>query len=93
MGTTTAAGERRTGESDEERGFNRAEHLQQIPDGTAIQEDIYQGRNDAESTNTQLDASLWNRRMIAFGAEAQRLVMLGFALSQNATSARIHEQR
>ena len=93
VGVTTKAGERKPGESDEEHGFNRAEHLQQIPEGTAVHEELYHHRNDAESTNAQLDASMWNRRMIAFGSKAQMIVMLGFALAQNATSAHFHSTR
>ncbi len=31
--------------------------------------------------------------MIAFGVEAQMIVMLGFALAQNATSAYFHKER
>lgn len=93
VGVTTATGERKPGESDEERGFHRAEHLQQIPQGTAVHEETYHHRSDAESTNAQLDASMWNRRMIAFGVEAQMIVMLGFALAQNATSAYFHNEQ
>ncbi|WP_405756316.1 MULTISPECIES: hypothetical protein [unclassified Streptomyces] len=47
-------------------------------------------RADSESVHSQFDLSLWNRRMIAYGVERQKIFVLGFALSQNATSHRIH---
>lgn len=68
-------------------GLDRAEHLLQIPGNTATHQHLYGGREDTESGFSQLDRSLWNRRMIAFGADAQSLVILGFLLAQNATSA------
>ncbi|PWK70405.1 hypothetical protein BCL76_105359 [Streptomyces sp. CG 926] len=40
--------------------------------------------------HSQFDLSLWNRRMIAYGVERQKIFVLGFAVSQNATSHRIH---
>ncbi|MFZ3498275.1 hypothetical protein ACODT5_34475 [Streptomyces sp. 5.8] len=84
---TTTPGEREDGQSDTETGFHRAEHLLQIPGNTATHQHLYGGREDTESGFSQLDRSLWNRRMIAFGADAQSLVILGFLLAQNATSA------
>ncbi|MGW2326493.1 hypothetical protein ACWC5C_12070 [Streptomyces sp. NPDC001700] len=92
VGVTSTNGEHHPGQSDTETGFHRAEHLLQIPDNTAIHQTLYGGREDTEAGFSQLDRSLWNRRMIAFGAEAQSLVVLGFLLAQNATSAaRYHE--
>ncbi|MFD0378046.1 hypothetical protein [Streptomyces sp. NPDC127112] len=87
VGITTTPGERDHGQSDTETGFHRAEHLLQIPDNTSTHQQLYGGREDAEAGFSQLDRSLWNRRMIAFGADAQSLVILGFLLAQNATSA------
>ncbi len=87
VGVTTTPGERDEGQSDAEAGFHRAEHLLQIPDNTAVHQHLYGGREDTESGFSQFDRSLWNRRMIAFDAEAQSLVVLGFLLAQNATSA------
>ncbi|MEU4492956.1 hypothetical protein AB0F96_05740 [Streptomyces sp. NPDC023998] len=87
VAVTTRSGERGDGQSDAEKGFHRAEHLFQIPAKTAVHKSLSGGRQDAESGFSQLDRSLWNRRMIAFGAEAQSLVILGFMLAQNATSA------
>lgn len=87
VGVTTAPGERAEGQSDLERDFHRAEHLQQIPSDSSVHESLYGGREDAESAFSQFDRSLWNGRLIAFGAEAQSLVVLGFMLAQNAISA------
>lgn len=92
VGVTTTAGERDAGQSDTETGFHRAEHLLQIPDNTATHQTLYGGREDTEAGFSQLDRSLWNRRMIAFGAEAQSLVILGFLLAQNATSAARYQE-
>ncbi|MCM8555475.1 hypothetical protein [Streptomyces sp. STCH 565 A] len=92
VGITTTAGEREQGRSDTEKGFHRAEHLQQIPEKTSVHQHVYGGREDSESGFSQLDRSLWNRRMIAFGAEAQCLVVLGFLLAQNATSAARYQE-
>ncbi|MFJ9011837.1 hypothetical protein [Streptomyces canus] len=87
VGVTTTPGERDEGQSDTETGFHRAEHLLQIPDNTNTHQHLYGGREDTEAGFSQFDRSLWNRRMIAFGADAQSLVVLGFLLAQNATSA------
>ncbi|MFC7898293.1 hypothetical protein [Streptomyces sp. NPDC057381] len=92
VGTTSRKGERSTGESDEERGFHRAEHLQQIPEFTRTHQLVYPYRSDAESGHSQLDASLWNRRLISYGVEAQQLLTLGFVLAQNSTSRALHQQ-
>ncbi|MGI5469311.1 hypothetical protein [Streptomyces sp. CA-132043] len=92
VAVTTTAGERDEGRSDTETDFHRAEHLLQIPDDTAVHQDLYGGREDTEAGFSQFDRSLCNRRVIAFGAEAQSLVMLGFLLAQNATSAARHQE-
>ncbi|WP_405848568.1 hypothetical protein OG211_14745 [Streptomyces niveus] len=78
--------------SDTERDFHRAEHLQQIPEITAAHQNVYSYRSDAESVNSQLDASFWNGRMISYGLDRQKIYILGFALSQNATSHQIHRE-
>lgn len=64
----------------------------EIPEATAVHQNIYGGREDSKSGFSQFDRSLWNGRMIAFGAEAQSLVILGFLLAQNATSAARYQQ-
>ncbi|MFJ8018732.1 hypothetical protein [Streptomyces sp. NPDC096311] len=87
VGVTTTPGEREAGQSDTETGFHRAEHLLQIPDNTAVHQTLYGRREDTEAGFSPFDRSLWNRRMIAFGAAAQSLVVLGFLLAQNATSS------
>ncbi|MGW2280211.1 hypothetical protein [Streptomyces sp. NPDC001770] len=78
--------------SDAERDFHRAEHLQQIPEPTRVHQDVYPYRSDAESLHNQLDQSLWNGRMISYGLARQNIYLLGFALSQNATSHRVHSE-
>ncbi|MFI8362405.1 hypothetical protein ACIGD1_19810 [Streptomyces sp. NPDC085612] len=98
VGITTTAEDRtlrcvdsgRPLKSDSERGFHRAEHLQQIPQDTLAHQLVYPYRADSESVHSQFDLSLWNRRMIAYGVERQKLFVLGFALSQNATSHQLH---
>ncbi|MEU5339861.1 hypothetical protein AB0H18_03265 [Streptomyces sp. NPDC020766] len=79
-------------DSDEERGFHRAEHLQQIPEFTRTHQLVHPYRSDAESGNAQLDASLWNGRLISYGVEAQQLLTFGFAFAQNSTSRALHEE-
>ncbi|MFE3994689.1 hypothetical protein ACFXPW_23760 [Streptomyces goshikiensis] len=79
--------------SDTERGFHRAELLQQIPQSTLAHQRVYPFRADSESVHAQFDQSLWNGRMIAYGVERQKVFVLGFALSQNATSHQIHRER
>ncbi|MGK5640536.1 hypothetical protein ACSNOK_19810 [Streptomyces sp. URMC 126] len=72
--------------SDTERGFHRAEYLQQIPQNTLAHQLLYPFRSDAESLHQQLDSSLWNRRMVSYGLARQKVFILGFALAHNATS-------
>ncbi|WP_034088912.1 hypothetical protein [Streptacidiphilus albus] len=78
--------------SDAELGFHRAEYLQQIPQLTLAHQTVYPYRSDSESVNSQFDLSLWNRRMISYGIERQKVFALAFAMSQNATSRRIHQE-
>jgi hypothetical protein len=92
VGTTSRKAERPASASDEERGFHRAEHLQQIPEFTRTHQLVYPYRSDAESGHSQLNASLWNRRLISYGVEAQQLLTLGFVLAQNSTSRALHQQ-
>jgi hypothetical protein len=47
-------------------------------------------RSDAESGHAQLDASLWNGRLISYGVQAQQLLTLGYVLAQNPTSRALH---
>ncbi|RLU94587.1 hypothetical protein CTZ27_17870 [Streptomyces griseocarneus] len=77
---------------DTRREFNRAEHLRQHPPDTDGYIHCYRWRPDAESLNAQLDATLWNRRMIAYGAAQQTLIMLGFAIAQNALTRHLHQR-
>ncbi|MEU6437500.1 hypothetical protein ABZ874_24635 [Streptomyces albidoflavus] len=86
----TKTGKRK--KSDAERGFHRAELLQQIPENTLAHQQVYSYRSDAESVHSQLDQALWNRRMISYGLERQKVWTLGFVLAQNATSRAIHRE-
>ncbi|NJP99851.1 hypothetical protein [Streptomyces zingiberis] len=49
VGVTTTSGEREKGRSDTETGFHRAEHLLQIPDDTAVHQNLYGSREDTEA--------------------------------------------
>ncbi|MGW6974208.1 hypothetical protein [Streptomyces sp. NPDC054952] len=62
--------------SDTERGFHRAEYLQQIPEASLTHQLLYPYRADSESVHSQFDQSLWNRRMIAYGVERQKIFVL-----------------
>ncbi|WP_406000237.1 hypothetical protein [Streptomyces sp. NBC_00829] len=84
------AGSGKRPKSDRERGFHRAELLQQIPQSTLAHQLVYPYRADSESVHAQFDQSLWNRRMVAYGMERQKVFVLGFSLAQNATSHQIH---
>lgn len=68
--------------SDIERGFHRAEYLQQIPEGTLAHQLVYPHRSDAESVHKQLGQSLRNNRMISYGLDRQKVFILGFALPE-----------
>ncbi|MFC9424686.1 hypothetical protein [Streptomyces sp. NPDC056987] len=57
-----------------------------VLDARAAHQNLYGGRDDSESGFSPLDRSLGNRRVIAFGAEAQSLVILGFMPARNAAS-------
>ncbi|WP_129766908.1 hypothetical protein [Streptomyces sp. L-9-10] len=87
------AGEQPPGESDEERDFYRAEHLQQIPEFTRTHQLVYPYRSNADADHSQqLDASLRNGRLIFYGVEAQQLLTVGFVLTQNSTGRALHEE-
>ncbi|MEV7678075.1 hypothetical protein AB0O64_05870 [Streptomyces sp. NPDC088341] len=91
--TGTDPATRRRLKSDTERGFHRAEHLQQIPQATLAHQQVYPYRSDSESVHSQFDRSLWNNRMISYGLERQKVFALGFAAAQNATSRRLFLER
>ncbi|MET9886267.1 transposase domain-containing protein [Streptomyces sp. NPDC006430] len=61
-----------------------------LPQDTLAHQLAYPYRADSESVHSQFDLSLWNRRMIAYGVERQKAFVLGYALSQNATSHQLH---
>lgn len=80
---------------DEERGYNRTEHLRQyVKDGAdGVYRRCYGWREDAESINNLIQQTLHNRRMIAYSAARQYLVMLGFAIGRNSLARWLRQQR
>jgi hypothetical protein len=80
-------------DEDTRRGFNTAEHLRQIPPGTATFDRLYGHRPDSESLNAALDNAWWNKRIIAYGAQRQTLATLGFAQAQNSIARHRHLKR
>ncbi|MBB2924090.1 hypothetical protein [Cellulomonas cellasea] len=82
-----------SGKDDETTGFNRAEHLRMHPPGSPVYEQTYGWRNDAESSHAQLDDWLYRGRMVALTVERQALVMLSFAVANNAVAAWYHRHR
>lgn len=78
---------------DEARGFNRTERLRQHPPESKHYKDTYGYRADIESTNNNLDSGLYRQRMIVDTPERQALIMVGFCISRNAISQKVHEAR
>ncbi|MFF2962413.1 hypothetical protein ACFVT1_26530 [Streptomyces sp. NPDC057963] len=64
--------------SDPERGFHRAEHLQQIPEPTLAHQLVYPWHADSESVHNQFGQILWNRRVIAYGLDCQKIFVLAY---------------
>ncbi|OZM70311.1 hypothetical protein CFN78_25625 [Amycolatopsis antarctica] len=84
--------------NDRERGFNRAEHVRQIPPSTQDQpnplfDTIYGWRPSAENLHSVLDRRFWNGRIPAYSPTSQRLVMLSFMMAENAMARQIHLRR
>ncbi|SBU95129.1 hypothetical protein YW5DRAFT_05025 [Streptomyces sp. Ncost-T6T-1] len=97
VGITTAAEDRAMRDAatgrripgDHERGFHCAEYLHQIPQETLSHQLVYPYRSDSESVHSRFGLSLWNRLMIGYGVDRQKVFVLGFAISQNATSHQV----
>ncbi|EDX23641.1 hypothetical protein [Streptomyces sp. Mg1] len=62
---------------------------QQIPEASLTHKLLDPYRADPDSVHSQLDQSLWNRPMITYGVERQKIFVLGFAPSKNAASHQI----
>ncbi len=80
-------------DEDAKRDFNTAEHLRQIPPGTATFDRLYGHRPDSESLNAVLDTTWRHKRIIAYGADRQTLAVLGFAQSQNSIARHCYLKR
>ncbi|MBR7828140.1 hypothetical protein KDK95_17620 [Actinospica sp. MGRD01-02] len=80
-------------EEDTKRAFNTAEHLRQIPPGTATFDRLYGHRPDSESLNALLDTTWRHKRIIAYGADRQTLAVLAFAQTQNAIARHCYLRR
>lgn len=74
-------------------GFNRSQRLRQHPPESQYFKDTYGYRADIESTNNNLDSGLYRQRMTVDTAERQALIMVGFCISRNAMSHKVHEAR
>ncbi len=78
-------------QDDRERVLNRPEYLRQLPPATDDYDRAYGYRPDSESFDCQAEAAFSFHRLPAYGAARQTLVMLGFAMSENAVSRYHHE--
>ncbi|MHA7268631.1 hypothetical protein [Arthrobacter sp. HLT1-20] len=78
---------------DKDRGFNRTERLRQHPPESNHYKETYGFRADIESTNNNLDSGLYRQRMVVDTPERQALIMVGFCISRNAMSQKVHEAR
>ena len=79
-------------DEDEQREFNRAENVRQIPPGAPDFETLCERRNDAESIKRYLDDTLWLRRAHSVGARRQLLNLITYAIGVNAMSMHVHRQ-
>jgi hypothetical protein len=62
---------------------NVSERVRQHPPDSAVYQQMYGRREEAESTNNVVDRTLYGGRMTAYTADRQVLVMLGFQLARN----------
>lgn len=82
-------------DEDAKRHYNRTEHLRQYVKNGAdgVYRRCYGWREDAESINNLIQQTLHNRRMIAYSAARQYLVMLGFAIGRNSLARWLRQQQ
>ena len=80
-------------DEDQQRKFNRAENVRQIPPGDPDFETLYKRRNDAESINRHLDDTLWLGRAHSIGQHRQSLNLLTYALCVNGLALHLHRRR
>jgi hypothetical protein len=82
-----------TDDDDLAKGFNRSEHIRQIPWTSPDYEPTYHRRSDAESINRGIDDALYLRRARSYGARAQHFNLLSHMLVVNSTSRLLHQRR
>ncbi|URM91028.1 hypothetical protein LUW75_14680 [Streptomyces sp. MRC013] len=63
----------------ERPGFDRCEHLHQIPPNTDLEDRLKGFRQDGEPTDCTLDHSHRDKRLPTYGAPRALLIHLGFA--------------
>ena len=78
---------------DDDRRFNRAEHLRMIPDRDPDWWTVMLRRTDSESGNRVLDDSFWRERAHSIGARAQLFDLIGHMIQRNCRAEEIHRRR
>ncbi|SKG85679.1 Uncharacterised protein [Mycobacteroides abscessus subsp. bolletii] len=80
---------------DDKSRYNRTEHLRQyVASGAdSVYHRCYGWREDAESVNDLIQQTLHKGRMIAYTAQRQFLVMLGFAIGRNSLTRWLRKLR
>jgi hypothetical protein len=68
---------------DEEEGFNRTEHLRQVPPSTPAGRRLKGFRQDSESIHSRFDQAYPHERVPAYGARGALLIYLGYAWLNN----------
>lgn len=79
-------------DDDVKRKFNRSENVRQIPPGDPGLRTLYRRRNDAESMNRHLDATLWLRRAHSVGHRRQLLNLITYVLGVNGPTMHVHQR-
>ncbi|MEO5839507.1 MAG: hypothetical protein ABIQ73_07390 [Acidimicrobiales bacterium] len=77
--------------SDANRKFNRTENVRPIQTDDPGVAALFQRRNDAESTNRNIEDSLWIGRAHSLGHRRQTLNLLGYALMVNSLALARHQ--
>jgi hypothetical protein len=78
---------------DEKSGFNRTEVLSPIPSSDDDFKKLGWLRNDAESNNSALEDTLFNKRAHSIGHLSQRANLLGYALLINSLTLYLAKRR
>ena len=80
-------------DEDTTAGFNRSEHLRQLPPDTKAYARTYGRRPPAESDNSQRERRYAFQRIPAYGHEQQALVVLLGSFLDNSKSRYLHQRR